>query len=305
MADAPGLPPSRAAWRLLVLGAVVGLLLAIAGIVRPGPRFDARLPPGAAAVVDGTVIEDEAFERAVDLLAADSKNPIGEEDRRHVLDRMIEEELLVQRARELGIDEHDRRVRSLLVSAMIDSILADAQPAEPTREEVAQFYRENGGYFTRTGRVHVRPLRFARRDGEDDAGPKRRAEQAAARLRSGDALGAVATELADPWMVPMPDGLLPASKLREYLGPTATLRALDLATGETSEPVQGGRSWFVLQMIDREPEQTPPLEEVEGEVRAEMQRRAGDRALRSYLDGLRERAEVRVRPGITAAPGPS
>lgn len=300
-----GLPPARHARALLGIGAAAGLLLAVAGIVRPGPRFDANLPAGAAAVVEGTVIEEEAFERAVGLFAADSKNPIGEDDRRHVLDRMIEEELLVQRARELGIDEHDRRVRTLLVQAMIDAILADAQPSEPTRAELEEFHRENRGYFARTGRVHVRPLRFAKREGEDADGPKRRASEAAARLRADDDLAAVADELADAWIVPMPDGLLPPTKLREYLGPTPTLRAIELEAGDTSEPVPAGRSWFVLRMVDREPEISPPLDEVEGEVRSEMQRRAGDFALRSYLDGLRESAQVHVRPDVTKVPGTS
>ncbi|MDG2305942.1 MAG: peptidylprolyl isomerase [Candidatus Binatia bacterium] len=293
---------SLRARRLLAIGAAVGLLLAVAAIVRPGPRFDADVPPGTAAVIEGAVIEEEAFERAVGLLAADSKNPIGEAERTHVLNRMIEEELLVQRARELGVDEHDRRVRSLLVSSMIDSIVADAQPEEPSMSDVEEFFAENGGYFARTGRLHVRPLRFAKRDGEEDADVRARATAAAERLQAGDDSAQVETELADAWVVPVPNGLLPATKLREYLGPTPTKRALTLDVGGVSEPVKGGRSWYVLRMIDRDPARTPPLDEVEPQVRAEMLRRAGDNALRSYLDQLRATADVRIKPGVTALP---
>jgi len=287
---------------MLGIGAGIGLILALVGIVRPGPRFDVDVPPGTAAMVDGAAIETEAFERAVGMLAADSKNPIGEAERTHVLDRLIEEELLVQRARELGVDRHDRRVRSLLVSSMIDSIVADAQPEEPGRDAVEEFFAENSGYFARTGRLHVRPLRFARREGESEDDVRARANTATERLRAGDDPGAVEAELADPWIVPVPDGLLPPMKLREYLGPTPTHLAATIDAGEVSEPVKGGRTWYVLRMIDREPAYTPPLDEVEEEVRAEMLRRAGDDALRSYLDRLRQRADVRIRPGVTALP---
>ena len=38
----------------------------------------------------------------------------------------------------------------------------------------------------------------------------------------------------------------------------------------------------------------PPLDEIREEVRAELRRRAGDAALRAYLDELRARADVRV-----------
>lgn len=299
MSEADGSPRAR---RLLALGAAVGLVLAVAGIVQPGPRFDVDIPPGSAAVVEGAIIETEAFERAVGLLAADSKNPIGEKEREHVLNRMIEEELLVQRARELGVDQHDRRVRSLLVSSMIDSIVADAQPDEPTQDQVEDFFDANSGYFARTGRLHVRPLRFAKRDGETDADARARATKASERLRAGDDPATVQAELGDAWVVPVPNGLLPATKLREYIGPTPTNLATNLDAGSVSEPVKGGRSWYVLRMIDREPPFTPPLDEVEDEVRAEMLRRAGDDALRSYLDQLRDRADVRIRPDATALP---
>lgn len=301
MSEADGSARSR---RLLALGAAIGLILAVAGIVQPGPRFDSDVPPGSAAVVEGAIIETQAFERAVGLLAADSKNPIGEKERRHVLDRMIEEELLVQRARELGVDQHDRRVRSLLVSSMIDSIVADAQPDEPDEADVVEFFEENSGYFARTGRLHVRPLRFSRRDGETEDDAKARATRATERLRAGEDPTTVETELGDAWVVPVPNGLLPATKLREYIGPTPTNLATTLETGDVSDPIKGGRSWYVLRMIDREPAFTPPLDEVEPEVRAEMLRRAGDDALRAYLDQLRTRADVRIRPGATALPTP-
>ena len=56
----------------------------------------------------------------------------------------------------------------------------------------------------------------------------------------------------------------------------------------------------MLRMIEREPGRTPPLESVEPEVRAEMLRRAGDRALRAYLNQLRDGSDVLVKPGVTA-----
>ena len=66
--------------------------------------------------------------------------------------------------------------------------------------------------------------------------------------------------------------------------------------------VKGGRTWYVVRVIDREPARTPPLDEVEEEVRAEMLRRAGDDALRSYLNRLRDDADVQIGTGATAVP---
>ena len=100
--------------------------------------------------------------------------------------------------------------------------------------------------------------------------------------------------LGDPQVAPVPRAHLPASKLREYLGPTATHAALRLSVGEVGNPVRSSVGYHVIQIVDREPGRRPPLAEIEEAVRAEWVRRAGDRALREYLDELHDRADVRV-----------
>jgi len=50
----------------------------------------------------------------------------------------------------------------------------------------------------------------------------------------------------------------------------------------------------VFQLIEREEAHVPPFEAVAKQVQAEWVRRAGDRALRGYLDDLRESAQVQA-----------
>ena len=129
----------------------------------------------------------------------------------------------------------------------------------------------------------------------DEAGALTRAQEAARRIRNGENLAAVGHDLGAGGVVPLPDGYLPAAKLREYLGPTPALAATQMQTGDVSEPVRGGSAWHVLQMVERITNPPLPLEAVESQVRAEMRRRAGDDSLRAYLDQLRADAEVRLR----------
>ena len=67
-----------------------------------------------------------------------------------------------------------------------------------------------------------------------------------------------------------------------------------LEPGGVSDPARSATGYHVLQLVDREEGRVPLLEEIEKEVRAELRRRAGDVALREYLDELRERADVRT-----------
>ena len=99
-------------------------------------------------------------------------------------------------------------------------------------------------------------------------------------------------------MSPLPDVLLPATKLREYLGPTALRAAFELEVGEVSQPIRSGTGYHLLQLVERELSRTPDLSEIEEQVRTEWVRRAGDRALREYLDELRDQAEIVVAPQL-------
>jgi hypothetical protein len=289
--------PERRALALLAVGAVLGLGLAAFGLMR-GDGDDARLPDHAVAAVNGELLRLEEYERAVAALASDRRDPIGEPEKHHVLDRLVDEELLVQRGLELGLARHDRRVRGDIVSAVIEVAVSQADAREPDASEVQAFYDEHRDYFAHTGRSFVRQLLVRgapKRSGEE---AEARANEASRRLRAGEDFDAVDEQLGDPQIAPLPADYLPATKLREYLGPTATRAALALAPGEVSDPVRSATGLHVLQLVDRETGWVPPLAEIEPEVRAELRRRAGDRALRDYLEELRERADVRIAPTL-------
>src|SRR5262245_12405449 len=283
----------RARW-LLAAGAVAGLTAAAASLLGPSLRPHS-LPDGAVARVNGTLVRAEEYERLLAALEADRRTPLTDEDRAHVLDRLIEEELLVQHALALGLARSDRRVRGDLVSAVLDSIAAASDGYSPGDDEVRAFYAENRDFFAGPGRLWVRQV-FVAVDGAGEEAARGRARRAAERLRAGEGIEVVRSELGSPEVAPLPDSLLPPAKLREYLGPTALLTALDLAPGATSEPVRSAQGYHVLELVEREPGGAAPLEEIAPQVRAEVRRRAGDRMLRERLDQLRADADVVVAP---------
>jgi parvulin-like peptidyl-prolyl isomerase len=67
-----------------------------------------------------------------------------------------------------------------------------------------------------------------------------------------------------------------------------------LAPGEVADPVPGAGGYHVLRLVAREPNRTPEHAEVDAELRAEWRRRAGDDALRAYLNDVRARAAIAV-----------
>lgn len=277
---------------LLGLGCAAGLSAAAAGLLstRPG---DLPVSPRVAAWVNGSPIRGEQLAAALAALGTDRGTAPDDTDRARVLDRLIEEELLVQRGIELGLATHDRRVRRELVMAVMQLAVSEVTAREPTASEVAAFYEANADYFARAPRLRVERIVVRAEPVRSRDEARARAEAVARRLRSGEGLAEVGRALGDP-APELPRIPLPSRKLREYLGPTALRTALELGSGEVSDPVPTTAGLEVLVLVERRSGRAPPLGEVEVEVRAELRRRAGDEALRSYLDELRSRARVRI-----------
>lgn len=289
--DSIGRPP----W-LLFLGAAIGLALAAAGLLETRDIATA-LPDDAAAVVGDRTIRIIDYRRVLAGVESDLRNPVDEAMRRRVLDRMIDEELLVQRALELGLAVIDRRVRGELTSGLIDSIVSEADAEEPDDRAVALHFEENIDFFTRPGRLRAESLFFSsRRDAEVGRRPAaERAALAAERLtRSDSEFEAVESELADDQVSPVPNVLLPASKIRDYVGPTILQTLENLDVGRWSAPIENASGFYIVRLVEREPAIVPRLEDVEALVRQDLKRREGDRALRRYLDDLRSETAVSI-----------
>jgi len=199
---------------------------------------------------------------------------------------MIEEELLVQRGVEVGLLESDKRTRAALVNGMISMTTAVAEAKAPDEEALAEFYRENVDYFTPTARLRARQLVVK---GENASQTARTASR---RLIAGDSFQEVERELGTVVALSVPDSLLPPAKLREYLGPTATQMLMVQTPGFVSDPQPMDNGFRILQLVDKEVGQAPALEQIAEQVEAEYVRRAGDLALREYLEWLKIRADI-------------
>ncbi|MCH2186183.1 peptidylprolyl isomerase [Myxococcota bacterium] len=285
---------SRRANLLLTLGAAAGLGAAAFGLLMPSDKEPAPLSENVVAVVNGDMILRDDYLRLLAGFERDSRNPVDADIRQHVLDRMIEEELLVQRALDLGLAQVDRRVRADLTSSLIASVVSAAEEHEPTQEELRAFYREQGDFFERPGRLRVGQILF--RVGPDQAdGPiLEKAQTARKELLAGQPFESIEAKYGDPQISPLPDTLLPGMKLREYIGPSALKAVQQLEPGQISQPVRSGMGFHLLRVVDSTPATRPPFEEIEPQIRSEWLRRAGDQALRDYLDQLRADGDVQV-----------
>lgn len=296
MAEAPSAPETRPGTRrLLAAGAALGLAAALWGALGE-PGFGR---PGSAAVatVGGVEISRADYERALGALAADKRTPLTDADARRALERLVDEELLVQRALELGLGTSDLAVRKALVDAMIQFAAAEAAGRQPDEAELREFYAARPEIARTSPRLRVRVVNFPDREPE-------RVEAMRAGLRAGLGFDAAAARAAARPLV-VPDALLPAPKLVDYAGPAVRDAALALDPGEVAGPIDAAGVPTFVYLLDEQAGETPPFEVVRDLVAEEWRRRQAEIALEHYLEGLRRTAKIRYAADAPPVPGAS
>ena len=283
---------------LLILGAALGIALAAAGLLQSGAVSRRALPGHAVAVVNGEVIRMDEYQRAVAGVAQERRGGADGPMREQVLDRLIDEELLVQRGLELGLARQDNKLRKGISAAVVDAIVADYDGAQPAPADLRSFYDTHRDFFTRPGHLRIRQIWCRVLAPADGPAALERARRAVQRLRAGDDFDAVRKTFGDAEVAPLPDTLLPVTKLSDYLGATAVRTVLALEPGAVSDPIRSNTGYHVLQVVERRADAAPPFDDVRTEVLHEYRRRAAERALREYLDDLRRRADIVVAPDL-------
>ena len=263
---------SNADIRWLVAGALVGLAAAGFGILRQSSA-GTDLPNNAIASVNGILIHRDTFERAIER--------IGDADGARLIGRLVDDELLVQRGIELGMTESDTEVRAAIVNSLVASITAEADAASPSDEELLHYLEDNAERFSYTSALHVEAW-------QTDVEPVAQAFIAALRTSG----SAVANEQIRP-LPDLPPGLVPVELLRDYLGPAITAAAAEMPDGSSAVFARRG-SWLVVRVVAKERARVEDLSAIRNRVLLDYRRNLADRMLGEYLDGLRERADVRV-----------
>jgi hypothetical protein len=271
--------------RWLLSGLALGLLGVLISVLTPA--WETTADSEVLALVNDTPITREKYLNYLRALATDKKDAISAQDSEYVLQRIIEEELLVQRGVEVGLLDSDKRSRAALVSAMIGMTTTAAEAKAPSEEDLVEFFDTNREYFTPTARLRTRQLIVTGADSSEQAA------QAYQRLLVGENFAIVNRELGTRVALSLPDSLLPPAKLREYLGPSATQMLMEQEAGFVSLPKPMDSGYRILQLVEKVEGEVPALALVRAQVESEYARRAGDRALREYLEWLKERADIR------------
>jgi len=266
-----------------LVGLVAGLWVALA----PGSVTQLPADGPSAARVNGVVITMLEFETAAQGAQNDRRNALGPDEATRVLDTLINEELLAQEAVRLGLVSSDGEVRSAAVRGVMRLILSDLASVEPSESELRAFYDEYPELFTRPGQVWVRHLEIAATHEVEVAA-------IADALREGESFSDIRSAFPNVSSRPVPDRLLRAEDLSQYLGGRLTELALAASEGTVMGPLVLGERAHFLWVVEREDGERPSFAAVREDLIAEWRRRAEETAVQEYIDRIRARSSIEI-----------
>jgi peptidyl-prolyl cis-trans isomerase SurA len=261
-----------------------------------------------------------------------------EDRQKNTLRDLIDQSLLVQRGKDMGINvEPDviKKLDQLRQQNKIDSMedLEKAVTAQGSnwedfknnirngiltqrvisnevgshitvgRDEVEKYYNEHKKEFVRPEQVALREIEVSTEGKKDDELPdlKKKAETALKRVKDGEDFGEIAKRFSDSTTAKQ-GGFLGVYK-RGELSKALEDIVFKMKKNELTDVMDTKQGYLVLQVLERYEEGEQPLAKVENEIMDHLYSQRMEPAMRNYLKTLREQSYVVIKPGYQEIAG--
>ena len=236
----------------------------------------------AIARVGEKEISRQKFEEIIKVLDDQSKSELTLEKKNLIRERLIDEELLIQRAIELDLVRNDSLVKGNVIQTMFQYIINSNELAEPSEAELREYFSKEKNYFSSGKRFKLKNYTFHN---------LRDAETARNSLNQGNLesfLKLVETENS----IDLPNVFLTPKKIRDYLGPKVLEELPSLEKGGFSNIFEINQVPSIVICIDVLLDNNPKFEEIIDQIKNKFIRDREDSLVKEYIENLRNFYEI-------------
>ena len=236
----------------------------------------------AIARVGEKEISRQRFEEIIKVLDDQSNSELTLEKKNLIRERLIDEELLIQRAIELDLVRNDSLVKGNVIQTMFQYIINSNELVEPSEAELREYFNKEKNYFSSGRRYKLKNYTF--RSSND-------AETAINFLNQSNLesfLKLVETESA----IDLPNVFLTPQKIRDYLGPKVLDELPSLEKGGFSNIFEINEVPSIVICIDILLDNNPKFEEIAEQIKNKFIRDREDSLVKEYIENLRNFYEI-------------
>ena len=236
----------------------------------------------AIARVGEKEISRQRFEEIIKVLDDQSNSELTLEKKNLIRERLIDEELLIQRAIELDLVRNDSLVKGNVIQTMFQHIINSSELVEPSEAELREYFSKEKNYFSSGRRYKLKNYTF--RNSND-------AETAINFLNQSNLesfLKLVETGSA----IDLPNVFLTPQKIRDYLGPKVLDELPSLEKGGFSNIFEINEVPSIVICIDILLDNNPKFEEIAEQIKNKFIRDREDSLVKEYIENLRNFYEI-------------
>src|ERR1700719_3790082 len=171
------------------------------------------------------------------------------------------------------------------------------------KEEIAKYYSEHKKEFVRPEQVALREIEVSTEGKKDAELPdlKKKAETALKRVKDGEDFGEIAKRFSDSSTAKQ-GGFLGVYK-RGVLSKELEDIVFKMKKNDLTDVMDTKQGYLILQVLERYEEGEQPLAKVENEIMDHLYSERMEPAMRQYLKTLREQSYVVIKPGYQEIAG--
>ena len=286
---------------LLIIAILIGVSLIIYELLNESFDQLSLEASKSVATVNGESISEEQFLKYAINLGAniDSEDDINILEL--LLERMIEEELLVQRGIELSLHKNDIEVRKTIIQQVIAFII-QVEDAQPDEEELINYFQKNINKYKPTELIHVNSI-FVESNNEgsillgseyDFKSQKDLFDKIYSQLNF-KSFSEVKNEFNQPQIVELPNKTINLKDCRLYLNNKVCNEIILLENEEISQPIFYQNGYFIFQMIEKKRAEIDDnfFEKVRDKVLFDYLNQKDDQKLIDYIKYLKNNADIK------------
>jgi peptidyl-prolyl cis-trans isomerase SurA len=284
--------------------------------------------------------EEDAKSDCQNRCTAEQLKQLTEDNQKNALRNLIDQSLLVQRAKDMSISvEPDviNQLDQIRIENKLDSLEALEKAVESQglnwedfknnirnglltkkvigsevgshinvpKEEIQKYYDEHKAEFVRPEQVALRSIEIntAGKDATEIADLKKKADTALKRIQDGEDFGEIAKRYSDGATAKQ-GGYLGQYK-RGELSKGLEDTVFKMKRNDLTEVMETKQGFLIMQVLEHYDEGEQSLAKVENEINEKLYSQRMEPALREYLKTLREQSYVVIKPGYQDAAGGS
>ena len=271
---------------LFVFALIIGVLLISQELFQSKSSNQYLRQQNAVALVNDMTISEDQYIKYISTLGIDVIDENDEELLEIVLEKMIEEELLLQKGIELELHKFDIQIRKAIIQQVINSVLLQNKE-EVTEKELREYYENNKNKYQLSKLIHL-DIIFLKSQREEDINSL---------LEAISTIGFVESkkQFHQELFFSIPNRLISIKDCNQLLGNNICKDIFELNINDISNPIKYENGFLLIQIrnTNSDIKDIDLFNRLYDKILFDFKNSKDDKYFKDYIQYLKENANIK------------